>query len=202
MPHLDTKFEQRRRINQAARSPEAALAATEAGGVAQGGPGETAIRSGEPRCRLILQRTGMCPVRLIIVIFSAAPYFPLFMTLWGELEVAGRWVSCSLIALYHHSSPWSTSFDTFLTFLSFKSHSLFVYAARSETNKTKLPPPPSPLGVGCVIPPETIKIFYCCPIQSVSLHPNGSAEFSSRFQLKFSLRFSLFNCLFTVHAFG
>lgn len=199
MPHLDTKFEQRRRINQAARSPEAALAATEAGGVTQRvRRGETAIRSGEPRC------IRMCPVRLIIVIFSAAPFFPLFYDTLrgaGSAGEAGRWVSCSLRALYHHSSPWSTSFDTFLTFLSFKSHSLFVYAARSETNKTKLPPP-FPLGVGGVIPPETIKIFYCCPIQSVSLHPNGSAEFSSRFQLKFSLRFSLFNCLFTVHAFG
>lgn len=38
MPHLDTEFEQRRRINQAARSPEAAVAAAaEAGGVTQGG---------------------------------------------------------------------------------------------------------------------------------------------------------------------
>lgn len=122
----------------------------------------------------------------------------------GRRRRRRRGVSCSLVALYHHSSPWSTSFDTSMTFLSFKSHSLFVYAARSETNKTKLTPPfsPSHLGVGGVIPPETIKIFCCCPIQSVSVQPNGSAEFSSRFQLKFSLRFSLFNCLFTVHAFS
>lgn len=49
--------------------------------------GETAIRSGEPRCKLILQRIRMCPVRLIIVIFSAAPFFPLF---YDTLRGAGR----------------------------------------------------------------------------------------------------------------
>lgn len=207
MPHLDTEFEQRRRINQAARSPEAAVAAAaEAGGVTQGWGGSrgTAIRSGEPRCRLISH--SYVSRAFNYCHFFCSFVFPLFYdTLRGAGSAGGMrrgkgsGVSCSLVAYYHHSSPWSTSFDTSMTFLSFKSHSLFVYAARSETNKTKLTPP-SPQGG--VIPPETIKIFYCCPIQSVSVQPNGSAEFSSRFQLKFSLRFSLFNCLFTVHAFS
>lgn len=77
MPHLDTEFEQRRRINQAARSPEAAVAAAaEAGGVTQGCGGSrgTAIRSGE----LISHRIRLCPVRLIIVIFFCSSVFPLF----------------------------------------------------------------------------------------------------------------------------
>lgn len=89
MPHLDTEFEQRRRINQAARSPEAAVAAAaEAGGVTQGWGGSrgTAIRSGE----LILHRIRMCPVRLIIVIFSAAPFSPFFYDTLRGAGSAGK----------------------------------------------------------------------------------------------------------------
>lgn len=62
-------------------------------------------------------------VRLIIVIFFFSERDFIFR---GGKSETSRLVT----ALYHHSSPSSTSFDTFLTFLSFKSHSdtfLFVY---------------------------------------------------------------------------